>query len=102
MASSTWHSVSIVKCHDTGISNLIPGIWIYPNCQINTITLFEQDKAPLKNPVVKLISYPIIDGPTPNSVKHGWKLNLFYQKYILQVWQIIIKILQNYNKKNLN
>ena len=43
----------------------VPGFWIKPKCQINRIKIFEQDRAPLKNPTIKLIPYPIIDGPTP-------------------------------------
>ena len=45
----------------------VPGVWIQPKCQLNKIIIFEQDKAPLENPIVKLIPYPILDGPTPNS-----------------------------------
>ena len=43
----------------------VPGAWLLPECQTNTIIVFEQDKAPIDKPIVKLIPHPIIDGPTP-------------------------------------
>ena len=43
----------------------VPGAWIKPECQENTLVMFEQDGAPFRNPMVKLIKNPILDGPTP-------------------------------------
>jgi hypothetical protein len=46
----------------------VPGVWIRPKCQLNTLIIFEQDKAPLNNPIVQLISEPNINGPTPKQL----------------------------------
>ena len=43
----------------------IPGAWLRPNCQENTLTLFEQEMAPLLKPVVKLVKNHVINGPVP-------------------------------------
>ena len=43
----------------------IPGAWIRPKCQENSLILFEQEYAPLNNAFFELVKDPIIDGPTP-------------------------------------
>ena len=43
----------------------VPGVWIKPKCQENVLILFEQEQAPLINPIFQLTKEPVIDGPTP-------------------------------------
>ena len=51
------------------ITLYVPGVWIKPKCQLNTLVIFEQDESPCLNDESKcfaeFVSEPDIDGPTP-------------------------------------
>ncbi len=51
------------------ITLYVPGAWIKPKCQLNTLVIFEQDNSPCVQDAskcyVEFVTEPEIDGPTP-------------------------------------
>ena len=62
----------------------VPGVWLNPPCQKNTIVLFEQEFSgsaeDMNNFFVKLTDQHIINGPTPPHLSDNNNQNIMFKR----------------------